>query len=425
MSLMGTTTGTVPCVIVGVVTQHAEEAAFLWILRDAAVSEPHFSLKDLADLDERIEAHLDGLRIAGDAGWQICVEQLDFEEAGEVFAAGYVAFASDDMERIQKVIEAARASTECARGLVSALGWLPYETVAHRVEQLLTARDPVLRRIGVAAAAIHRHDPGVALAEAAANSDPAARARALRAAGELGRTDLLPALREQLTGDDAACRLWAAWSAALLGETGAVDVLRERADLETSPGAAAFDMALRRMDLQAAHAWREDLAGKPETIRNAIVAAGVIGDPATIPWLIEQMIAPDIARVAGEAFTMITGVDLAYQDLETDEPEGFAAGPTEEPEDEDVAPDPDEDLPWPDSALIGDWWGNHRNEFAQGVRHLVGKPMTDEWLSQVLRTGLQRQRAAAALELVIRQPGTPLFEIRAPGFRQQKLLAVR
>jgi hypothetical protein len=41
---------------------------------------------------------------------------------------------------------------------------------------------------------------------------------------------------------------------------------------------------------------------------------------------------------------MITGVDIAYEDLEGEWPEGFEAGPTENPENENVAMDPDEDL---------------------------------------------------------------------------------
>jgi hypothetical protein len=39
-----------------------------------------------------------------------------------------------------------------------------------------------------------------------------------------------------------------------------------------------------------------------------------------------------------------------------------------------------------------------------------------------LRDRRQRQRAAAALELAIREPGTPLFNVKAPGFRQIQLL---
>jgi len=43
-------------------------------------------------------------------------------------------------------------------------------------------------------------------------------------------------------------------------------------------------------------------------------------------------------------------------------------------------------------------------------------------LNQVLHTGFQRQRIAAALELALHQPGSPLFNTSAPGFVQQRLL---
>ena len=39
-----------------VVEQHAEEASFLWLLRDDAVRAPNYNLQDIADLDERVEA---------------------------------------------------------------------------------------------------------------------------------------------------------------------------------------------------------------------------------------------------------------------------------------------------------------------------------------------------------------------------------
>jgi hypothetical protein len=39
------------------------------------------------------------------------------------------------------------------------------------------------------------------------------------------------------------------------------------------------------------------------------------------------MTVPVLARVAGESFTMITGVDLAYDDLDTDKLEGLRSRP--------------------------------------------------------------------------------------------------
>ena len=74
-------------ILTHIIEQHAEEASFLWILRDNAVRAPHYDLEDLAELDGRIEAHLDGLRIAGEEGWNAAKEQLRWKEAGEIFAA--------------------------------------------------------------------------------------------------------------------------------------------------------------------------------------------------------------------------------------------------------------------------------------------------------------------------------------------------
>jgi uncharacterized protein (TIGR02270 family) len=87
-------------IIQPIIEQHAEEAAFLWLQRDAAIHEPHYSLKDIAHLDDRLEAHIDGLRIAGDTGWEICKAALALNEPGEVFAAAVLAFEGEDGQRI-------------------------------------------------------------------------------------------------------------------------------------------------------------------------------------------------------------------------------------------------------------------------------------------------------------------------------------
>jgi uncharacterized protein (TIGR02270 family) len=178
------------------------------------------------------------------------------------------------------------------------------------------------------------------------------------------------------------------------------------------------------MDLLSAHALEKELARSPQTIRLAIMCAGAMGDPVSIPRLVEQMENPELARIAGESFTMITGADIAYEDLEGNKPQGFEAGPTESPEDEDVAMDPDEDLPWPNPELILKWWDQRKSRFRNGTRYLMGRTVSPEHLQHVLRTGRQRQRAAAALELAMLNPGQPLFEVRAPGFRQQQLLGL-
>jgi uncharacterized protein (TIGR02270 family) len=173
-------------------------------------------------------------------------------------------------------------------------------------------------------------------------------------------------------------------------------------------------------------AWHRRLAADEGLSRRrlAAVAAGAIGDPQLVPWLIEQMSDDANSRSAGEAFSMITGVDIAYEDLEREAPADVPLGPSESPADEDVAMDPDEDLPFADPELVRAWWERHGNRFPAGTRHLLGRPISEASLQVVLREGQQRQRAAAALELALSHPGQPLFEVRERADRQRRLLRI-
>jgi uncharacterized protein (TIGR02270 family) len=406
-----------------VVSQHAEGATFLWRLRLDSANQPHFKLLDIAHLDHRVEAHIDGLRVAGEEGWQLARKEMAWKQAGEVFAAAVLAFESADHRKIDEVLRVGSVTPELARGVISALGWMEYSLAEPHIHKLCTAELRTHRRIGIASAAIHRKDPGRALNAALSSGDPLLRARAARAVGELGRTDLVPYLQEDLRAKDAGCRLWAAWSSALLvGYANSIQMLQSFVEVPGPFRERALQLALRRLNLSSAHAWHRRLCDQAQSLRVATIGAGVLGDPVLIPWLMEQMLVPPLARVAGEAFTMITGVDIAYHDLNRKKPEDFEAGPNEDPQDDNVEMDPDEKLPWPDVALIAAWWNKHHDELQAGVRHLLGKPISVEWAENALRVGQQRQRAAAALELAILRPGSVLFEVRAPGFRQQRIL---
>jgi hypothetical protein len=73
-----------------IVRQHAEQAAFLWTIYDRHLlfpeENPELDEIRVARLIERLEAHLDGLRVAADEGRKIaekCYE--DFPQAGELF----------------------------------------------------------------------------------------------------------------------------------------------------------------------------------------------------------------------------------------------------------------------------------------------------------------------------------------------------
>jgi uncharacterized protein (TIGR02270 family) len=400
-----------------VVEQHAEDAAFLWTQRNHGVNAPNFRLKDIARWDERVEAHLDGLRIAGEFGWSLCLRGLEKQQPGELFAAAAIAFGSSVSDRIKSVLTSVRAEPALQGPAVSALGWLPFAQLEPHLRELAVSDDPINRLLGVGAYAIHRRDPGPALARSLSDQEPRLRYRALKACGELGRKDLLQSILRSLSDADMPCRFLAAWSAARLGERSpeVISVLREFS-LKPGPFAQrALDIGLRVVERSQAHLWYKSLRSDPRLLRLAAFAAGVIGDPSLIPDLIGLMKNPSLARVAGSAFCMTTGADLAYEDLDGDPPEGFQAAPLESADDPNVSVDGDENLPWPLPDRVADWWKRNEKSFTAGKRYLVGKEISEASLKSALLTAYQPQRAAAALDLSLCNPNQPLFEVRARG----------
>ncbi len=416
-----------------VVRQHAENAAFLWTQRDRAVRAPHYRLNDIVELDERIEANLDGLRVAGDIGWKLCVEGLDQQGRGEVFAAAVLAFGGNDPDKIEKVFEVSQAAPGLDRPVISALGWLEADGVKNHLASLIASEAPLKRRIGIAGYAVHRLDPAAVLIHTISDADLRVRARALKAIGELGKINLLPHVQRATAEEDLGCRFQASWSAVRLGDR-TPDVLKKLQALAEAGGEfadASLAVALRCVSLDEAKQWRRELRDHPERLRLAIKGIGILGDPALVSELLVLMEKKETSRIAGESFSMITGVDLAYHDLERDEPQepepqhvANIRGQDDEELKIDIAENPDANLPWPEPKLVSKWWQGHQAEFRAGVRYLCGKEITEANLTEVLKSGYQRQRAYAALELALRDPRRPLFEVRASGKRQQQSLGL-
>ena len=110
-------------------------------------------------------------------------------------------------------------------------------------------------------------------------------------------------------------------------------------------------------------------------MRPLIQGAGFAGDPAYVPWLIKQMETIETTRLAGEAFSLVTGLDLAFLDLDRKPPENLETGPSDDADDPNVDRDQDEDLPWPDVDKIRKWWlRRHRAE--PRPKAALGFPMT-------------------------------------------------
>lgn len=407
-----------------VIRQYAEESAHLCHMRSILASAPHVKLHHLRRLDDRLAAHLDGLAVAGEYGSSMCDAALESPGVGEVFAAAVRAIEEKDERRLDKLFALVGAVPEAEPGLISAFGWVSAQYLQGAGGKLLASMEPFRRQAGIATCVMHRVDPGAALTQSLTHPEPQLRARTLRAVGELGRRDLLAACVNALQDGDAACRFWAAHSTIMLGDRGkAIDALTSIALQEGPNRIRTLQLLLKVISAARANELLKVLARDSSNMRLLIQGAGIAGDPYYIPWLIKRMDDLKLTRLAGESFSFITGLDLAYLDLERKPPEGVEFGPNDDPEDENVAMDEDDSLPWPDPVKIQAWWDANKSRFTNGERYFMGEPVTREHCIRVLKEGYQRQRIAAALYLCLLEPGTKLFPTSAPAWRQQRWLA--
>lgn len=409
-------------IIEEIVDQYFEDASFLWAEREAAKKAVNHTLYDLAFLDGRIEALVDGLRVAGDDGWDLCEAGLDPEDPGTVFTASVIAFESGDEERMDLVVEASGESRTAFRAVVSALGWMDVKRFNALIIGFVSNKSRPYRRLGIAACGIRRLNPKTYLDQALNSSDMFLRARALKAVGQLKRIDLLPQLQIHLQHENHDCRFEAARSALLLGDKSALDTLSAFILSPSKYMLPAMQVALRLADNQVAQAWLKNLSKDPEQRRQMLIGTGITGNPGYIPMLLKVMRTHALARAAGNAFAMITGINLAEEGLEGPWPDGFEVGPNDDPEDENTEMDPDEDLPWPNVESLAHWWAQNMQRFEAGSRYLCGLPISNEHCALVLKTGMQPSRNAAALELALSEAATPYFNTSASGPEQIKRL---
>lgn len=398
--------------------QYANDAAFLWILRSIATNQPHYNVNDLFELEQRIETQLDGLMTSIDMGWQACDDALQFQEPGELFTAMVIAMRSREVHKIQRAVEVGLENELATPGLISAMGWLPAEIANPWTERFLKGKEMGHKYLGIAVCSVRRQDPGEVLNNILQRDDCQQHeklyTRALRLVGELRRQDCMPAINAAMTVENSEVRFWANCSAVLLGHRASVHNLKEFV-FNTGPHQnQAIQLAFRSLPIEIARTWISKLSEDENQVRIVIKAAGALGDPHAINWLIEKMKHPALARLAGEAFANITGVDLKQNQLLI-EPMDH---PLSTPDDtHDIALDEDEHLPHPDAEKVMALWRTYGQNFSIGHRYFMGQLIAAATLKETLTKGNQRQRHAAAMELALNEQGVPLPNANARVLR--------
>ena len=146
----------------------------------------------------------------------------------------------------------------------------------------------------------------------------------------------------------------------------------------------------------------------PALVRDAITALGLLGYSGAMPCLLKSVGDPKLARLAGEAIQVLTGVDLEKHGLAA-----VAPSARQQDDDDELEEDLDDGLPWPDPVAIHAWWREQSSKFDEGDRYRFGNPYGARVLLDSLEQANLRHRHHAAFELALSEPTFPYIETSA------------
>jgi len=381
----------------------AENAAFFWLLHDKALAGSDYDLSEMVELELRIQAQLDGLLSYKEDGWQACLTALQFDEPGEIFTAAYFAFASGDSQKIQLAVEAGCNKQENFSAMLSALAWLPFASIQNWLGKLMQSTLPEHLCLGLCACALHRANCGEHLTKILAggylDSSPEYLSLTLRAISLMQNDNAQYDLSKYHAHSEEGVVFSSLYTSLKQGDGNAMSLIRNYVFSDTkindiSVTDKAIQVVFRVLPAEEAKKWIQDLGKEPDSLRTVIKSIAILGDPTVLPWLLKLMAQDETARLAGNAFSLITGLDL--------ELEKMVKRVTDSDEmDENTLEEPDSDFPWPDAAKISAWYALNSGHFLYGNRYLAGKLISEEQCTAVLSHGKQSHRIAAYHELSI------------------------
>ena len=291
---------------------HAEELAYLWQRRRASLRSPDITLPDLSYLQERIEAHLQGMLVAGDELPSLLDGFLHGDQRDEAFAAAWALLRSALPGNARKMLEAfAAARGPVLDGFADALATAPATHTGPTLQAALAHGSPAHAAAAALALGCHRQLDARSprLAGLLLDASPAVAAAAWRAQRALDSppgTAPLPfaeALREPSPALRQAVLEVAIWR----GEPWVLDVVRQLAAEGDEIGLGWYAALCPADEQDAAVAL---FAGRPLPQRTALAAR--LGRPAAIRAVFDWMADPDpiLAAAAAEAWERITGLSV-------------------------------------------------------------------------------------------------------------------
>lgn len=410
--------------------RHVGDAAFMAMQRLDLVHSKQAGLQELMRFDRVLQAHLDGLLVAGGVAMDEAWTALHrWGGPGEVFVCAALALVHEDgvrLESLWKHIEELPAKRLV--GLELALAWTaqdperpPLRWIQHWVE---ASHVPALQACALRAAAACPVPLPDAWEQALGSESAEVRATACRVAASVPsavqEARLLPLLADparEVSVEAAVCLLSLSAdpdrrSAALMAlERGLAPDLPSLRSAPGANGVLARRDTLRRLRVLALHQARGHDAARVCDSLPAHAAAEYVawhGDTALLPGLIARADHPEFARAASWGVLALCGVEVESLGL---------AGPGLDPRGRSELMG----LPSLDPEAGSHWWRQAATHFVGGQRWLFGQPLAETARSALierLHSGPQALRWLAARHL----GGLPEFRVDVRASHQASWL---
>lgn len=299
-----------PTALPDIIQQHADGSAIATMRRPSVLEAYGATMADLAVLDQEIASHLEGLRLAGRIGWEHAIALFEKRPtSGTIVAIAYLAAVENVEARMKTLAAYLSKNTDFADDAAFGLAFHGFQICNALVSSLIAESDAALQATGFALALlIGRYVDAEINAGLQGNTDVARRAVMLAGwVSARSTVDCGP------NADPEAPEIKA--SLAIANALLSPSCATEPELLETASGTSELAAtALALVALKTGHEELAALVARNEATATdpylMITAAGLSGQTAFVPWLLQRVADEPEAEAAHVALRRIVGVDI-------------------------------------------------------------------------------------------------------------------
>lgn len=407
--------------------EYLEAASFLYEQRLGRLRDPLVAWTTMAEIEDRIEAQVDGLVVGAQLAVDVCRTRSIEGDFGELNAAIRVFCRQKRKDFLLEVLEALDASE--SEKVVAVADALKCECPDEWFDDLvrLSSRQPKLVPILASVAGWRRHKASATLLRWMKQSPGPDLREVIWALGRLREQAATVPIAEFLRFNEAPTRAAAALALLRTGDVRVVDFCLEQSRSEAWPlifiglgGDRSTTVPLMRL-----------AEAKPQP--DCLLALGLLGDVSAVPQLLSGLSDKECAECAALALHVLTG---ARPSEEVFIPDAIDEDELFEEEKEDLRkgkiPVRFDGKPFGTtvervSRRVEDWrswWSQNQSHFDPRIRYRSGKPVSPGILLESLASDStpHRLRQLAAEELSVRYGADLPFETDMTVTQQKRML---